>query len=81
MKSIRDHRLVFRCKEKIEDRRQRNIRTIIGLSKGVLIHFQLEVRVFSSKKAVRAMSVIRWITVMAQGCTPARARGVNTSKA
>ncbi len=54
---IVDQMLVKRCKEKMEDRKERRIRKTIGMSKGVLIHFQFPVKVFSSKKTVRAMRV------------------------
>ncbi len=62
------------------DRIDRIIRIKIGLSKVVLIHFQFHVKLFSSKKAVRAMRVTRWMVVMAQPWTDARARGVNTKR-
>jgi len=51
------------------------------LSKGVLIHFQSQFQFISSKKAVRAIIVTRWITHMAQPWTEALARGVKMSRA
>jgi hypothetical protein len=49
------------------------------MSSGVGIHFQVLVMLFSSKKAVRAMRVMRWMKVMAQPWTEARARGEKMS--
>ena len=76
-----DQRLVPLCKEKIEERKQRKSNAMKGLSKGVLIHFQSHVMVFSSRNAVRAIRVTMWIMVMAHGCTDARARGVKMIRA
>jgi len=73
--------LVGGCKEKIEDRKERRIRQIKGISRGVLIHFQAPVQVFSSKKTVRTMRVTMWMMVMAQPWTDARARGVKIRRA
>jgi len=78
---MKDQMLVKRCKEKIVDRKQRSSRQRIGLSNGVFIHFQFQFQFISSKKAVRAMMVTRWITHMAQPWTDARARGVKMSRA
>jgi len=63
------------------DRITRINRKTIGLSKGVLIHSQFQVRLFSNKKAVRAVSVTRWMVVMAQPWTDALARGVKIRRA
>ena len=76
-----DQMLVCLCMEKIVDRINRINRIKIGLSKGVLIHFQFHVHAFSSKKVVRAMSVIRWMVAISQPWTDARARGVKMSRA
>jgi uncharacterized protein YbgA (DUF1722 family) len=56
-------------------------RARIGLSKGVLIHFHSQLRLFSMKKAVRDIRVIRWMVATAQPWTEPRARGVKMSKA
>jgi hypothetical protein len=73
--------LVWRRDEKAVDSRQRSSRQRKGLSKGVLIHFQLPVRLFSTKNAVRAIKVSRWMVVTAQSWTDALARGVKISRA
>jgi len=52
-----DQMLVWRRDEKAVDSRQRSSRQRKGLSKGVLIHFQFPVRLFSTKNAVRAIKV------------------------
>ncbi len=72
--------LVRGCKEKTVDSKQSKSRARIGLSKGVLIHFQFQFQFISSKKEVRAIMVTMWITHMAQPWTEARARGVNTKR-
>ena len=63
------------------DRIDRINRKIIGLSSGVLIHSQFQARVFSNNKAVRAVSVTRWMVVMAHPWTDALARGVKIRRA
>jgi hypothetical protein len=63
------------------DRIDRMIRINIGLSKGVLIHFQFQVMLFSNRRALRAMRVTMWIMHMAQPWTEPLAKGVKTSKA
>ena len=73
--------LVKRCKEKIVDRKQSSSRQRIGLSNGVLIHFQFQFQFISSKKAVRAIMVTMWITHIAQPWTDALARGVKINNA
>ncbi len=73
--------LVRGCKEKTVDSKQSKSRARIGLSKGVLIHFQSQVRLLLSKKALRAVRVTMWMMVMAQPWTEPRARGVKMSKA
>jgi len=78
---MKDQVLVRGCKEKIVDSKQSRRRQRIGLSRGVLIHFQVQVQFISSKKAVRAMMVTRWMMHMAQPWTDARARGVKMSRA
>ena len=67
--------------EKIVDRIDRIIRIRIGLSKGVFIHFQFQVMLFSNKRAVRAIRVTRWIMHMAQPWTDALASGVKINNA
>ena len=76
-----DQKLIWRREERAVDRINRINRIIIGLSKGVLIHCQFQVRVFSIKKAVRAMRVIRWMVVMAQPWTDPLANGVKINNA
>ena len=61
-----DQALVRGSTEKKVDRIDRMSRIRNGLSKGVLIHFQFPVWIFSSRKAVRAMRVTMWMVVMAQ---------------
>ena len=73
--------LVYLWNEDPVDRIDRIIRVKIGLSNGVLIHFQSLVSVFSTKNAVRAIKPRRWIVVMAQSWTEALASGVNMSRA
>jgi len=58
---MKDQMLVKRCKEKIVDRKQSKSRARIGLSNGVLIHFHFQFQFISSKNAVRAIMVIRWM--------------------
>ena len=72
--------LVYVCTEKTEDRRQRTRRQRIGMSSGVFFHSQFHARLFSSKKAVRANKVTKWMTLMAQPWTEASARGVKMSR-
>ena len=67
--------------EKTVDRIDRINRQIIGLSSGVLIHFQFHVSDFSNKKTVSATKVTICIMVTAQSCTDARARGVKIRRA
>jgi hypothetical protein len=74
-------KLVYLCREKTDDRRQRIRIQRIDLSSGVLIHSQLHVRFFSSKKAARAVKVTMEMTVTAQPWTDPRARGVKISRA
>ncbi len=76
-----DQKLIWRREERAVDRINRINKIIIGLSKGVLIHCQFPVRVFSIKKAVRLRRVIRWIVVTAQPWTDPLARGVKMSNA
>ena len=73
--------LVRGCKEKIVDRKQSKSRARIGLSNGVFTHFHFQFQLISSKKAVRAMMVTRWITHMAQPWTDALANGVKINNA
>ena len=61
-----DQMLVNICIEKAVDRADNIIRIKMGLSKGVLIHFQFPVTLFSIKNAVRAIKVTRWMLVTAQ---------------
>jgi hypothetical protein len=63
------------------DRINRINRIKIGLSKGVFIHFQSQVRFLLSRKAVRAIRVTRWIMHMAQPWTDALASGVKINNA
>ena len=67
--------------EKTVDRIDRINSRIIGLSSGVLIHFQFQVMLFSNKKAASDISVTRWMVDTAQSCTDATARGVKTRRA
>jgi len=73
--------LVYLCTEKIVDRVDRITRIRIGISKGVLIHFQFPERFFSNKNAVRAIKVTRCMVLIAQPWTEALARGVKISRA
>ena len=73
--------LVYLCMEKIADRIDRIIRIRIGLSRGVLIHFHSHLRHLSTKNAVRAIKVTRWMMPTAQPWTEPRARGVKMSRA
>ena len=59
-----------------EDRTQMISIQRMGLSNGVLIHPSFSLRIFSSKRAVSASSVIRWMTFLAQPWTAPIARGV-----
>lgn len=65
-----------RCIEKRDDRRQRIRRQKIGLSRGVSIHFQFQLRHLFNKRAVRAIRVTRWMMLTAQPWTEPRASGV-----
>jgi hypothetical protein len=78
---MKDQKLVRGCTEKTVDRKDRIIMTRMGLSKGVLIHPHSHARLFSTKKAVRAMRLIIWIDVTAHGCTEALGRGVRMIRA
>ena len=62
--------------EKIVETMDRRIRRRIGLLRGVLIHVHCQVRVFSRRSAVSAVSVMRWMMVMAQPSTEAKGSGV-----
>lgn len=53
----------------------------MGLSKGVLIHFQSHRRDLSTRKPVSANRVANWIKVIDQDWTEALGNGVNTSRA
>jgi len=72
--------LVYLWIENPVDRIARIIKTNRGLSKGVLIHFQFQVRLFSIKNEAKAINVIRCIVFTAQLWTEALARGLNISK-
>ncbi len=76
-----DQKLIWRREERAVDRINRINKIIIGLSKGVLIHCHFPVRVFSIKKAVRAMRVTMWMVVTAQPWTEPLAKGVKISRA
>jgi hypothetical protein len=62
------------------DRIDRIKRIRMGLSKGVVIHFQFQSRLFSRKKAVKAKRVTPWMTHMAHPWTAPIASGVKMSR-
>ncbi len=45
--------------EKTDEMKQRITRAKSGMTRGVLIHFKFQVRLFSIKSAVKAMRVIK----------------------
>ena len=73
-------KLVGLCSEKTVDRITRINRINMGMSSGVLIHFQSHVRDLCMRKIVRAMRVTKCMADTAQGWTEPRARGVTISK-
>lgn len=67
--------------EKMYEIRHRAMRAIMGLSRGVFIQWKRPSHVFVIMKAVSAMRVRMWITVMAHGWTEALARGAKIKRA
>jgi hypothetical protein len=66
--------------EKMVDSMDRINRIKIGMSKGVFIHVHSCVRLFSSKKALKASRVTKCMTLTAHPWTEPIARGVKMSK-